>query len=319
MSLLTIKDLSIQFPTRWGPIEPVRSTSFSLARGEVLGVVGESGCGKSLCNLAIMDLLDKQAKSRAEQMMFDGKNLLTMSPSQRRHLRGRAMSMIFQDPLSALNPSLTIGTQILETLAVGGVPQKKQREQALELLDKVGIPDASKRMKSYPHQLSGGMCQRVMIAQAIACHPMLLIADEPTTALDVTIQSQILDLLLSLREQEGMSILFVTHDIGVVSNVSDRIQVMYAGEIVESGKTASIIQNPRHPYTEALLKSLPQPQKEKRRPQLYNLPGMVPNLLHRPKGCQFQSRCLYHKERCGRENPQLTSSYRCFYPLRGSP
>lgn len=308
----------------------MREVSFSLERGEILGVVGESGCGKSLCNLAIMDLLDKNAKSRAEQMSFDGENLLTMSAPKRRSLRGRKMAMIFQDPLSSLNPSLTIETQILETLAAGeigesGHPRRHHKEEIKKLLSQVGIPDAAKRMKSYPHQLSGGMCQRVMIAQAIANRPTLLIADEPTTALDVTIQSQILDLLLSLREQNNMSILFVTHDIGVVANVSDRIQVMYAGEIVESQKTSDLIQRPKHPYTEALFKSLPQSQEKSQeknqRPKLYNLPGLVPDLLHPPEGCLFHPRCPYQKERCQKDSPKLTSTHRCFYPLGegGSP
>ena len=320
--LLTVSNLSISLSTRQGSIEPVREVSFHMKQGEILGVVGESGCGKSLCNLALMGLLDKNASVCGDKMEFMGKSLLNISPGQRRKLRGRDMTMIFQDPMSALNPCLTVGRQIRETLEAheGKNTKQENTERAHELLHQVGIAAPKKRMKSYPHELSGGMCQRVMIAQAIACNPKLLIADEPTTALDVTIQSQILDLLMNLREQKNMGILFVTHDIGVVGSISDRIQVMYAGEIVETGSAREIIEAPYHPYTQALFKSLPHYQT--RRPggthtpvTLYNLPGMVPNLYQRPQGCQFHPRCPHSQPPCIEKTPETTRlerrSYQC--------
>ena len=315
--LLDVKNLSINFATRRGQVKAVRNISFELNEGEILGVVGESGCGKSLCNLALMGLLPENASMQAKTLQFMGHDLLQMPESQRRKLRGNDMTMIFQDPLSSLNPCLTVAQQIMETIATHqGGTKKEQREQTVELLHQMGIPAPRKRMDSYPHQLSGGMCQRVMMAQAIACHPKLLIADEPTTALDVTIQSQILDLLLFIRKARKMAIIFVTHDIGVVANVSDRIQVMYAGEIVESGTTQEVIQNPAHPYTEGLFKSLP--GYEVQQDELYSLPGMVPDLSQRPQGCQFHPRCPYRQKLCEEQNPNTISmgqhSCKCLTP-----
>ncbi|MCY4643555.1 MAG: ABC transporter ATP-binding protein [Bacteriovoracales bacterium] len=317
--LLEVQDLCVSFPTRKGTIHPVRHLSFEMKEGEILGVVGESGCGKSLANLALMGLLPDNADLKARTLRFRGRDLLSLSNTERRKLRGKEMAMIFQDPMAALNPCLTIGRQIDEAIAVHlGGSKKERRERALELLDQMGLPAPAKRLGSYPHELSGGMCQRVMIAQAIASRPGLLIADEPTTALDATIQSQILDLLLRLREERKMGILFVSHDIGVVANISDRAQVMYAGEVVESGVTDEIIKLPIHPYTEALFKSLPGHQKQ-RQSTLYNLPGVVPNLLSRPTGCQFHPRCPHAGSLCEERDPErvevLGLSYKCHLPL----
>ena len=315
--LLDVKNLSISFATRKGQFKAVRNLSFELNEGEILGIVGESGCGKSLCNLALMGLLPENASMQAKTLQFMGHDLLKMPESQRKKLRGNDMTMIFQDPTSSLNPCLTVAQQIMETIAAHqGGTKKEQREQSIELLEQMGVPDPKKRMDSYPHELSGGMCQRVMMAQAIACHPKLLIADEPTTALDVTIQSQILDLLLLIRQSRQMAIIFVTHDIGVVANISDRIQVMYAGEIVESGTTQDVIQNPAHPYTEGLFKSLP--GYDGQQDELYSFPGTVPNLSQRPQGCQFHPRCSYRQKLCEEQNPNTITqgghSCKCLTP-----
>ena len=319
MKLLQIEDLCVRFQTRRGTILPVRKLSFEMKEGEILGVVGESGCGKSLCNLALMGLLPDNASFEAKALRFRGRDLLQLPESERRELRGKEMSMIFQDPMAALNPCMSIGQQLDETIALHrGGSTRERRDIALDLLAQMGLPAPHKRLRSYPHELSGGMCQRVMIAQAIAPRPKLLIADEPTTALDATIQSQILDLLLRLREERQMGILFVSHDIGVVSNLSDRIQVMYAGEIVESGIGEEITKLPIHPYTEALFKSLPGHQK-RRQSTLYNLPGMVPDLLARPSGCQFHPRCPHSAPSCRERDPQTTRvlglSYKCHLPM----
>ncbi len=320
--LLEIENLSITFDTLRGSLKAVRNISFHVNRGETLGVVGESGCGKSISNLAIMGLLPNTATVEANKLEFNGVNLLTASEKVKRDMRGRDITMIFQDPMTSLNPSFTVGFQIMETLQIhNGGTKKELEERALELLDEVGIPDPKSRIKSYPHELSGGMSQRVMIAQAIACNPKLLIADEPTTALDVTIQSQILDLLLKLQDKHNMGLIFVTHDIGVVANVSDRIQVMYAGEIIETGKTETVINSPRHPYTEALFKSLPSYQEDRKHGEkLYSLPGMVPDLINRPHGCQLSPRCPYVQEQCMRELPRLEKlgeqKVKCLFPLK---
>ncbi len=319
MSLLKVVDLNISFDTLRGKLSAVRHLSFEVNAGETLGVVGESGCGKSITNLALLDLLAPNAIVQAKELNFDGVNLLKASEKEKSLIRGSSMTMIFQDPMTSLNPSFTVGFQLLETLELYSPDTKENLfEKAVMLLDEVGIPDPESRMETYPHELSGGMAQRVMIAQALACNPRLLICDEPTTALDVTIQSQILDLLKKIQRQHNMAMIFVTHDIAVVANMSDRIQVMYAGEIVESGKTDDVIQHPSHPYTEALFKSLPG-YIDSKDEKLYSLPGMVPDLVHRPKGCQLGPRCPYVKEECGEMHPPLEQrdkiKVKCFYPL----
>lgn len=324
--LLTVEDLSISFDTLRGDLKAVRHASFFVERGETLGVVGESGCGKSISNLAIMGLLPNTATVEAKTLNFNGLDLLKATEKEKRKIRGKDITMIFQDPMTSLNPSFTVGFQIMETLKIHeGGTKKELEERAVQILDEVGIPAPRSRIKSYPHELSGGMNQRVMIAQAIACNPKLLIADEPTTALDVTIQSQILDLLMKLKENHNMGLIFVTHDIGVVSNVSDRIQVMYAGEIIETGITRQVIDNPEHPYTEALFKSLPSYQEDRPHGELlYSLPGLVPDLINRPRGCQLHPRCPYVQEQCMREIPltkintedEKAHKVKCHFPLK---
>ena len=318
--LLEVVNLSIAMTTREGEFVPVRGVSFTVRPGEILGVVGESGCGKSLCNLALMGLLPANARVSADSLHFAGCDLLTLSEAQWRQLRGSQMAMIFQDPLSALNPRLTVGQQVGEALGLHTRTSSRQRrELVLELLGQVGIAAPRQRMSCYPHQLSGGMCQRVMIAQAIAGHPQLLIADEPTTALDVTIQSQILDLLLGICEQRQMAMVFVTHDLGVVANISHRIQVMYAGEVVESATAQQLLHSPAHPYTEALLKSMPRWEGELSQGLLYSLPGMVPDPFEQVEGCPFYARCSHRSAPCREHRPQTLEAggraVSCLTPL----
>ena len=318
--ILEIENLNLKIQTRQGLLHAIRNLSFSMNEGETLGIVGESGSGKTLTSLAIMDLLPKTMSIQADKMNFLNKDLLTMSHNQRHNLRGRQLSMIFQNPLSALNPSLKISTQILECLELLDMGPYKQRYQhAIELLDKVGITQPEHRMKSYPHQLSGGMCQRVMIAMAISCRPKLLIADEPTTALDVTIQAQILRLLKKIQQENNMAIMWIGHDIGVVSQMTKNIQVMYAGEIIEKGQTKDVIQSPTHPYTAGLLRSLPYMQKTYRKPLPY-ISGLVPHLSDRPTGCQLHPRCEYSEDKCKVESPPLIEigqqKAKCYFPLK---
>lgn len=318
MSLLEVKNLSVRFESRRGEIRPVDSISFQVERGKTLGIVGQSGCGKSLTSLALMGLLPPQAELTADRLSFDGQNLVGLSEKKRRKLRGRAMSMIFQDPMSSLNPSFSVGFQLMEVLRGDRSLSKAERQkEAIRLLGRVGIAEPESRLRAYPHQLSGGMSQRVMIAMAIACRPQLLIADEPTTALDVTIQSQILRLLNELIEENNMALILITHDIAVVGEVADDVVVMYAGQIVESGTAADVISMPRHPYTEGLLRCLPQLGTE-RKALLPSIPGLVPDLSNRPGGCQFEPRCNYADEKCRRSNPGLEKlarqEIRCHYP-----
>jgi len=308
MALLEVKNLSITFQTKYGPVEAVRDLTFTLDHGESLGVVGESGCGKSITNLAIMGLLPKNAELKADKLTFNGVDLLSLKERDYQKLRGQQVAMIFQDPMSALNPCFSVGEQIIETISVHRqISKKDAHAEALALLNQVGIPAPEERLKCYPHELSGGMAQRVMIAMAISCRPQLLIADEPTTALDVTIQDQILNLLRDIQKQNKMALMLITHDLGVVAQNSDKIQVMYAGEVVESGPTASVVHTPAHPYTKGLLAGHPSHQKAaandnatkennktgatKKRKRLPSIPGMVPDLKQRPVGCQFHPRC----------------------------
>ena len=298
--LLSVRGLSVAF----GGVEVVDSISFEVDRGEVLGVVGESGCGKSVTALALMGLLPKMAHLEAETLRLDGEDLLGAREARLRALRGATMSMIFQEPMTALNPVLTIGGQIVETIRKHDrFSRRAARERAVEMLARVGIPGPAERMGDFPHQLSGGMRQRVMIAMAIACNPKLLIADEPTTALDVTIQAQILELLRGLQEELGMGIVMITHDLGVVSSFSDRVVVMYAGRIVEAATAASIFERPAHPYTRGLLASLPSTEED--RPRLSAIPGTVPPPFAFPSGCRFRPRCAHAAPRCAEVVPPL--------------
>tara|TARA_R110000868_G_scaffold204946_3_gene453146 strand:+ start:12424 stop:13398 length:975 start_codon:yes stop_codon:yes gene_type:complete len=322
--LLEVEDLSITFDTAKGPLQATRQVSFKLAQGETLGIVGESGCGKSITNLAIMGLLPDTATVSAKKLHFDGADLQSLSDREFRKIRGAKIGMIFQDPMSALNPSFTVGFQIDETLREHCPEMDKaaRAARALELMNQVGIPAPAERLKNYAHELSGGMSQRVMIAMAIACKPKLLIADEPTTALDVTIQAQIMKLLKDLQKEYQMAMILVTHDLGVVAQNADRIQVMYAGEVVESAKSKELLAAPAHPYTDGLLSSLPGKKATAFRQPLPSIAGMVPDLRARPKGCQFNPRCLKVEDKCKVELPVLTHEQdrqlRCFYPVEGA-
>jgi dipeptide transport system ATP-binding protein len=321
MPLLEIENLSVEFPTAAGVLRAVDGVSLRLDEGEVLGVVGESGSGKSVTMLALMGLVAYPGRVRADRLAFAGRDLLGMSARERRTLTGNDVAMIFQEPTTSLNPCFTVGFQLVETLRLHeGMDRGAARRRAVELLEQVGIPEPEKRLKAYPHQLSGGMNQRVMIAMAIACNPRLLIADEPTTALDVTIQAQILDLLLTLQRERGMSLVLITHNMGVVAETAQRVTVMYAGQVVEEQRAADLFANPQHPYTAALLAALPERSAGDHR--LATIPGVVPGLYDRPTGCLFGPRCLYATEHSRRVQPDLRpwkgGQIRCHYPL-GDP
>jgi peptide/nickel transport system ATP-binding protein/oligopeptide transport system ATP-binding protein len=294
-AVLSVRDLRAWFFTDQGIAKAVDGVSFDVRGGETLGIVGESGCGKTVTSLAILGLLP-QPPARimdGSSVLLHGEELVGASEARLRRLRGNEVSMIFQEPMSSLNPVYPVGDQIGEALRLHrGLDRRAARAASVELLDEVGIPDAARRVDEYPHQLSGGMRQRVMIAMAISCAPKLLIADEPTTALDVTIQAQILDLLAGLRRTHGMAVLLITHDLGVVAEVCDRVVVMYAGQVVETGSVEDIFSRPAHPYTRGLLDSLPSLQSMKaRRRKLSPIPGVVPSPLHWPEGCRFRARC----------------------------
>jgi oligopeptide/dipeptide ABC transporter ATP-binding protein len=317
--LLNVDKLNIFFQSDKNPepIHAVRDLSFFLKQGEMLGVVGESGSGKSITNLALMGILGDNALIKANACTFNNKNLLTLSQSQWQNVRGKEIAMIFQDPMTALNPFLTVEFQIVETILAHQKCSKKEAvEKTIDLLSLVGISSPSARLKSYPFELSGGMAQRVMIAMAISTNPKLLIADEPTTALDVTIQKQILMLLKSLQEKNNMSIILVTHDLGVVSEFSDRVQVMYAGEIIESGLTDQLITHPHHPYTAALLASRPGAIQRAAKSKLPSIAGIVPAFHQRPIGCQFHPRCPKAVDDCQHGPIALKENIRCLHPLR---
>lgn len=318
MSLLEIKNLSVLFGNGPHPFAAVEGLDLTVEQGEIVGIVGESGSGKSVTMMAMMGLLEGQGRIVADTLQFDGKNLLTLSARERRKIVGKDISMIFQDPMTALNPSYTVGYQIMEVLKVHqGLRGAALRQRALELMEMVEIPAAASRLDSYPHQLSGGMSQRVAIAMAIACNPKLLIADEPTTALDVTIQAQIMNLLVNLQKSHDMALILITHDLAVVAEVAHRLAVMYAGQVVEQGGVPGIFRRPQHPYTEALLSSIPEHSKGARR--LNTLPGIVPGHYDRPGGCLLSPRCPYVQERCRAERPALQATeaggVRCYYPL----
>ncbi len=298
-AVLDVEALDVKIPLAYGLLHPVRKVSFSVARGETLCIVGESGCGKSLTALAIMDLLPKRAQRTATRLSFAGTDLATLGERRMADIRGNKMAMIFQEPMTSLNPSYTVGNQLEEVLLRHRpVSRSGARERAVFLLEKVGITAAGHRLRQYPHQLSGGLRQRVMIAMALMCGPALLIADEPTTALDVTIQAQILRLLVDLQRDLGIAILLITHDLGVVARVAHRVAVMYAGEIVETAITAELFAAPRHPYTRGLIASIPVPGKTPPGARLGAIPGTVPALIGEMRGCAFRNRCSFAATEC---------------------
>ena len=302
--LLEVKDLQTIFSTSDGVVNAVNGISYSLKSGEALGIVGESGCGKSVGALSIMGLIPNPPGQVVDgEILFDGTDLLSLSAEKMRQVRGQQIAMIFQDPMTSLNPVLTIGQQIGEALRLHkGLDKKGARQQTVHLLETVGIPDAEQRLNSYPHQFSGGMRQRVMIAMALSSEPKLLIADEPTTALDVTIQAQIVDLIKRLRDELGMAIIWITHDLGVVAGFVDKVVVMYAGHIVEMAPLKEFYANPLHPYTIGLLGSLPRIDAKSDQ-KLVSIDGLPPDLIDMPSCCPFIDRCSYAIERCGEENP----------------
>ncbi len=318
MPLLDIRNLAVEFATARGRFRAVDGVDVSVEPGEILCIVGESGSGKSVSMLAAMGLIAWPGRVTAAAMRFNGSDLLSLSPRQRRRVVGKDMAMVFQEPMSSLNPCYPVGWQIAEALRTHhAVPRRKVRDRVVDLLDQVGIPAPATRLGAFPHQLSGGMNQRVMIAMAISCNPLLLIADEPTTALDVTIQKQILDLLVDLRRQRGMGLVLITHDMGVVAETAHRVQVMYAGQMVEEQPTEALFAAPRHPYTAALLAALP--ERAMGRARLPTIPGVVPGIDDRPQGCLFNPRCRFADEKCRTEPPLLAGPpgrrARCHYPL----
>ncbi|MBE0589788.1 MAG: dipeptide ABC transporter ATP-binding protein DppD [Betaproteobacteria bacterium HGW-Betaproteobacteria-9] len=318
MSLLDIQNLRVEFGAKGRAFRAVDGLDLQLDQGQVLGIVGESGSGKSVAMMAVMGLLAGQGHVGADRLRFDGHDLQTISDRQRRKILGKDMAMIFQDPMTSLNPSFTVGFQIEEVLREHmGLRGAAARARAIELLQMVEIPGAAHRLESYPHQFSGGMAQRVMIAMAIACNPKLLIADEPTTALDVTIQAQIMELLVQLQRAHNMALILITHDLAVVAEVAQRVAVMYAGQEVEQGAVDRLFSAPAHPYTHALLSSVPEHSRGARR--LHTLPGIVPGQFDRPTGCLLSPRCPKAQERCHIERPELLTQggglVRCFYPM----
>lgn len=305
-SVLDVADLKTVFRTHDGVVHAVNGVSFHLREGELLGVVGESGSGKSVTMMSLLKLLPSPpADIVSGRVMFADKDLIKLKPTELRHIRGAHIGFIFQDPMTSLNPVFTVGFQIIEPLREHlGLSRAKAKARAVELLQTVGIPSAEDRLKDYPHQFSGGMRQRVVIAIALACNPKVLIADEPTTALDVTVQAQILELIRDLRQNSGMGIIWITHDLGVAAGIADRVVVMYSGFIVEHARVQELYENPQHPYTRALLATLPGGAGEEKK-RLLSIAGQPPNLLHMPQACPFAPRCGNAFERCWQENPGL--------------
>jgi len=320
--LVDIADLRVEFGPPAHPIVAVDGVDLTVEAGEVVGLVGESGSGKSVTAMALMNLVDYPGRVVARRMTFAGRDLLQARAGERRKLAGRGIAMIFQDPLTSLDPCYTVGYQLDEALALHGNDEERastdvRRSRALALLREVEIADSQARLRAYPHQLSGGMAQRVMIAIALAGRPQLLIADEPTTALDVTVQAQVLALLMRLREEHAMAVLLITHDLAVVAETADRVVVLYAGQVMETGPVPDIFEAPRHPYTRALLDALPEHNLDRAR--LQTIPGVVPGAFDRPRGCLLAPRCAYARERCVSERPALTGhatrAVRCHFPL----
>jgi peptide/nickel transport system ATP-binding protein len=315
--LLEVRNLSTDFVMKRGTVHAVIDASFSVRKGEVLAVVGESGSGKSVTSLSIMGLLQPPGRVASGEILYKGRNLLELSPGEMRNIRGNHISMIFQEPMTSLNPVFTIENQLTESIRTHmNLDRKAARARAIDMLRLVGIPSPERRIDDYPHQMSGGMRQRVMTAMALACDPDLLIADEPTTALDVTIQAQILALINDLRDKIGMAVLLITHDLGVVAETADRVVVMYCGQVVEEANAADLFERPLHPYTLGLLESIPTMEDTESTEPLYMIPGMVPNPLNMPKGCAFAERCERRMDRCVTEMPPLYETegrkLRCF-------
>ena len=303
-ALLQVKDLRTYFHTEDGIVKAVDGVTFDVYSGETLGIVGESGCGKSVTSLSVMRLLDEKGEIAGGEIIFEGKNVMAIPESQMMKIRGNDMAMIFQEPMTALNPVFTIGFQIMEAILLHQDVNKEQaRKMAIDMLRKVGIPEPEKRVDEYPHELSGGMRQRAMIAMALSCNPKLLFADEPTTALDVTIQAQILELMKSLQEQYGMALVMITHDLGVIAEMAQRVVVMYAGKVVEYAEVHTLFKKPRHPYTWGLMNAIPKLDED--REVLYNIPGVVPDPLDFPDGCRFNTRCPLATDKCRKEEPPL--------------
>jgi len=328
MPLLDVNNLCVDLPVEAGMLHAVRGIDLQVERGEMLCLVGESGCGKSMTSLALMGLLPRRARLSAERMNFDGSELSTLPERKRGQLRGRRMAMIFQEPMTALNPSYTLGNQLCEGFLRHRLGSRREaRERAIHLLERVGISAAADRLNQYPHQLSGGLRQRVMIAMALMCGPDLIIADEPTTALDVTIQAQILRLLRELQQEMGTAVIFITHDLGVVARIADRVAVMYAGQVIETAPAAALYANPSHPYTRGLLGCIPAPGKTPPGSHLQAIPGVVPSLIGQLEGCAFRNRCplaqqgLVEQERCERTPPlmALPGAHRARCHFAGRP
>lgn len=302
--VLDVKGLRVDLPTRAGTLHAVRNISLRVHKGETMCIVGESGCGKSMTSLALMSLLPKTATRHTEHFIFQGEDLSRAGKSRINDLRGNKMAMIFQEPMTALNPAYTIGDQLTEPyLHHKKSSMAEARNRAIDLLEKVGITSAGARLGQYPHQLSGGLRQRVMIAMALMCGPELLIADEPSTALDVTIQAQILRLLADLQKELGLAMMLITHDLGIVARIADRVAVMYAGEIVEEGTTADVFKHPHHPYTRGLIECIPVPGRTQRGERLGTIRGVVPSLVGNIQGCSFRDRCPYAQAACANEVP----------------
>jgi len=305
--LLQINNLHTQFRTPHGIARAVEGVTLSVRTGEVLGVVGESGCGKSVLALSILRLLPQPpALFAAGEILFRGEDLLRVSEGRIRDIRGNDISMIFQEPMTALNPVFTVGNQLMEVFRIHqNLSTSEARRKAIEALEMVGVPSPKSRVNEYPHQLSGGMRQRVMIAMALACRPSLLIADEPTTALDVTIQAQILDLMERLREELGTAIIMITHDLGVIAEIAHRVVVLYTGKIMEQAPTLELFDHPLHPYTRGLMRAIPSPEATRKTQELYEIEGVVPSLLALPQGCSFNPRCPLTQDVCGEKEPEL--------------
>jgi oligopeptide/dipeptide ABC transporter ATP-binding protein len=319
--LLKVENLQTHFFTEDGVVKAVDGVDLDIKPGETLGVVGESGCGKSVTALSIMRLVSRPGRIVGGRILFNGRDLASLSEEEMRRIRGNEIAMIFQEPMTSLNPVYTVGDQIAEAIMLHkGKSKREAMDMAVDLLRKVGIPLPERRVHEYPHQMSGGMRQRVMIAMALSCNPKLLIADEPTTALDVTIQAQILELMKQLRDDYGMAIMIITHDLGVVAEMADRVVVMYAGKVVEEAPVNALFRQPLHPYTEGLLTSIP--RLDQARGRLHVIPGTVPNPLNLPKGCRFSTRCPYVQPECLAAEPELLAAegeperkVRCVVPL----
>ncbi|CAM3224017.1 ABC transporter ATP-binding protein [Brevibacillus invocatus] len=306
-NFLEVDKLQVAFRTDKGEVVSVDEVTFQLKQGETIGIVGESGCGKSVTSLSVMRLLGRTGMIKKGSIQFNGKDLTKLSEAQMREIRGNEISMIFQEPMTSLNPVFTIGNQMLELIHLHmNMSKSEARAYAIEMLKKVGIPRAEQLIDEYPHKLSGGMRQRVMIAMALSCKPSLLIADEPTTALDVTIQAQILELMKRLRQESNTAIMIISHDLGVIAEMADKVLVMYAGQVVEEADVFTLFDEPKHPYTKGLMESIPHLEHDSQK-KLFSIPGTVPNLHMMPKGCRFHDRCPYATEKCVTEQPPLLS------------